>query len=284
MKEIRPFSGKVRFGLFEADLQERQLRKSGYRVKLQEQAFQVLTMLLEHPGQVVTREELRQKLWASDTFVDFDHGVNKAVNKIREALGDSSQNPRFIETLPRRGYRFIAPVERVTPDFHPRTEPVSEARNSEISVSHNLTGENAETQQEVRDGQHHLRRIIWFVGVPAVIVVLTATVWLYLLPSDSPVGLPPMKVIRFTSFPGQEKDPALSPDVKQLAFVWDGEKRDNFDIYVQLIGGGKPLQLTSDPRPDVSPVWSPDGSQIAFALVIRRRQRYLLDSGFRRRP
>jgi Tol biopolymer transport system component/DNA-binding winged helix-turn-helix (wHTH) protein len=101
----------VGFGVFEVDLQEAELRKSGIRIKLQEQPFQILTTLLEHPGQTVTREELRRQLWPADTFVDFDHSLNSSIKKLREALGDDSENPRFIETLHRRGYRFIAPVD-----------------------------------------------------------------------------------------------------------------------------------------------------------------------------
>jgi len=101
----------IRFGVFEVDLQEAELRKSGIRIKLQEQPFQILTTLLEHPGQTVTREELQRRLWPADTFVDFDHSLNSSVKKLREALGDDSDNPRFIETLHRRGYRFIAPVD-----------------------------------------------------------------------------------------------------------------------------------------------------------------------------
>src|SRR6184192_2271265 len=101
----------VRFGIFEVDLAAGELRKSGVRVRLQEQPFQVLAYLLQHPGEIVTREELRQKLWPADTFVDFDHSLNTAINKIREALGDSAVSPRFVETLARRGYRFISPVE-----------------------------------------------------------------------------------------------------------------------------------------------------------------------------
>ncbi len=101
----------IRFGTFEADVAARELRKSGVKLRLQEQPFQVLSVLLENPDQVVTREELRQGLWAADTFVDFDNGLNTAINKIREALGDSAENPRFIETVPRRGYRFVAPVQ-----------------------------------------------------------------------------------------------------------------------------------------------------------------------------
>ncbi len=99
----------VRFGVFEVDFEAGELRKNGARIRLQEQPFQVLAVLLERAGQVVTREELRQKIWPADTFVDFDHSLNTAVNKIREALGDSASNPRFVETLARRGYRFIAP-------------------------------------------------------------------------------------------------------------------------------------------------------------------------------
>ncbi len=101
----------LRFGVYEADLRSGELRKNGSKIRLQEQPFQVLAMLLEHPGDVVTREELRQKLWPADTFVDFDHSLNTAINKLREALGDSASNPRFVETLARRGYRFIAPVQ-----------------------------------------------------------------------------------------------------------------------------------------------------------------------------
>src|SRR2546422_7967947 len=101
----------VRFGIFEVDLAAGELRKGGARVRLQEQPFQVLAYLLQHPGEIVTREELRQKLWPADTFVDFDHSLNTAVNKVREALGDSASSPRYLETLARRGYRFLAPVE-----------------------------------------------------------------------------------------------------------------------------------------------------------------------------
>ena len=104
----------VRFGLFELDLRTGELRKKGVKIALQEQPFQVLAMLVARPGGLVTREELRQKLWADAVFVDFDHGLNKAVGKIRRALGDLAESPRFAETLERRGYRFIAPVEYIS--------------------------------------------------------------------------------------------------------------------------------------------------------------------------
>jgi TolB-like protein/DNA-binding winged helix-turn-helix (wHTH) protein/Tfp pilus assembly protein PilF len=111
MREDDQLHGHLCFGVFELDLRAGELRKHGLRVRLQEQPFQVLAMLLDHPGEVVTREELQKKLWPADTFVDFDHGLNKAVNKIREALGDSAESPRFVETIARRGYRFLAEVK-----------------------------------------------------------------------------------------------------------------------------------------------------------------------------
>src|ERR1700756_3524421 len=113
MQEARQPRGPIRFGVFELDLRAGELRKNGLRVRLQGQPFQVLAMLLEHPGEVVAREELHKKLWSADTFVDFDHGLNKAINKVRDALGDSAESPRFVETIARRGYRFLADVEAI---------------------------------------------------------------------------------------------------------------------------------------------------------------------------
>jgi len=100
----------IRFGVFEIDLQSGELRRDGLKVRLQEQPFQILAMLIERPGEMVTREDLCRKLWPADTFVDFDHSLNAAVKRLRDALGESAEMPIFIETLARRGYRFIAPV------------------------------------------------------------------------------------------------------------------------------------------------------------------------------
>ncbi len=111
MKEPTGASGPIRFGAFEADVSSGELRKHGLRLKLPDQSFQVLAMLLERPQQIVTREELHKKLWPGDTFVDFDHGLNNAMNRLRQALGDTADAPHFIETLPRRGYRFVANVD-----------------------------------------------------------------------------------------------------------------------------------------------------------------------------
>src|ERR1700690_1894891 len=120
-----------RFGAFEVNEATGELRKQGIRVKLHSQPFQILVMLLERPAELVTREEMRQRLWSQDTFVDFDHGLNTAVNKLREALGDSASNPRHIETISGRGYRFIAPVTLVPPIASVPEKPVAAASRAE---------------------------------------------------------------------------------------------------------------------------------------------------------
>src|ERR1700694_4823928 len=121
------FPARLRFGVFEVDLQSGELRKQGVKLKLQDQPFQILAALLERQAEIVTREDLRQRFGASDAFGDFDHLVNKAVNKIREVLGDSADSPLFVETLPRRGYRFLAPVESIDPVDPRPSAPQTEA-------------------------------------------------------------------------------------------------------------------------------------------------------------
>jgi TolB-like protein/DNA-binding winged helix-turn-helix (wHTH) protein len=139
--EERPVSRAFRFGVFELDLPAGELRKNGLRVRLQGQPIQVLAMLLEHPGEVVSREELHKKLWSADTFVDFDHGLNKAINKVRDALGDSAESPRFVETIARRGYRFLADVKAAdvvpasSPELASSLQPAAETRGREDLAS-----------------------------------------------------------------------------------------------------------------------------------------------------
>jgi len=123
-----------RFGVFEADEAAAELRKHGVRVKLNTQPFQVLLMLLERPSELVTREEMRERLWGTDTFVDFDHGLNSAINKIRSALSDSSATPRYIETVAGKGYRFIAPVSQTAPQTAEPAEPARAAAGPIRSV------------------------------------------------------------------------------------------------------------------------------------------------------
>jgi TolB-like protein len=130
VKDAHPARAPIRFGAFELEPESGELRKQGLKVRLQEQPFQILQILLEHPGKVVTREELQQRIWPSDTFVDFDHGVYNAIKKLREALGDSAETPRYIETLSRRGYRFIAPVNEIVSEPHSPPPTANLARDS----------------------------------------------------------------------------------------------------------------------------------------------------------
>src|SRR6202158_2385487 len=150
----------LRFGVFEVDLTAGELRKNGARIRLQEQPFQVLTALLQNAGQVVTRDELREKIWPADTFVDFDHSLNTAVNKIRESLGDSASSPRFVETLARRGYRFIAPVDSVAAATTVSTPAQDVAQNSDTRAGapapHGLNDPAASSADDVLHAELHV--------------------------------------------------------------------------------------------------------------------------------
>jgi len=121
---LSPHLNRKQFGTFELDLESGELRRAGIKLRLQDKPFQLLVLLLERPGEVVTREAVRGRLWPADTFVDFDHGLNTAVRKLRQVLGDSAENPRFIETLARRGYRFVAPVTSGGTDSTLATPPL----------------------------------------------------------------------------------------------------------------------------------------------------------------
>jgi DNA-binding winged helix-turn-helix (wHTH) protein len=138
MPETGNSAGSARFGFFSADLRTGELRKHGRKIRLTGRPFQILAMLLERPGELLTREEIRAKLWPADTFVDFEHGMNTAVRKLRDALGDSAKKPRFVETLPRRGYRFIARVEGLEPASRP-----SEATSSVAAIEPGRVGQVA---------------------------------------------------------------------------------------------------------------------------------------------
>jgi Tol biopolymer transport system component/DNA-binding winged helix-turn-helix (wHTH) protein len=257
------------FGAFEADLRSEELRKNGVKIRLRGQPFQVLAMLLERPGEVVTREELRQRLWPEGTFVDFDHSLNTAINKIREVLGDSAENPRFVETLARRGYRFIAALENGTLDVGINT---FSSDNEMMAEPKPIAGvEELSMEKEFRRKRNFWAdRLVWLAGFS--VLLIGGVAWFYRshLRFRSLI-LPPMKVVRLTSFPGKETEPTLSPDGKMVAFVWDGEKGDNRDIYVMLVDAGTPFRLTSDPGDDLSPAWSPDGRFIAFHRRTKER-------------
>jgi TolB-like protein/DNA-binding winged helix-turn-helix (wHTH) protein len=168
MREDHQVRGRLRFGVFELDLHAAELREHGLRVHLQEQPFQVLRMLLERAGEVVTREELQKKLWPADTFVDFDHGLNKAINKIREALSDSAESPRFVETVARRGYRFLADVKVADTAAVPRAEQATELQTAEVRARSDLAGKPA-------DPKHLLPPLAWKTTV-LVLLLLTISV------------------------------------------------------------------------------------------------------------
>ncbi|HWY57103.1 MAG TPA: winged helix-turn-helix domain-containing protein [Terriglobales bacterium] len=190
----------VRFGTFEADLARRELHKSGVRIKLHGQPFEVLTVLLERPGEAVSREELHQRLWSTDTFVDFDAGLNTAINRLREALNDSAENPRFIETLPRRGYRFIAPVDPKSLD-----QPVAEGIPAKPSLS------ESETVPPVPARTHAKRTKALAIGMAVLVVLLVVLSWTSvherLLGHASPPHINSLAVLPLANLsgdPGQE--------------------------------------------------------------------------------
>ena len=227
----------VRFGLFEVNLGTAELLKSGRKIDIERQPFIVLTLLVKAPGELVTRDELQAALWPDGSFVDFNRGINVAVKKLRDALGDSSDNPRFIETLSRRGYRFIAPV-------HWQTEPKSEQLSEATTPLGPL--------------------LLWIVAGAAAAGLAGLVYWGHGWVRSSDPASVELTPIPLTSYKGYEQGPALSPDSKQVAFSWDGEKQDNVDIYVKLLDTGSPVRLTTDPAADEMPVWSPDGRRIAF--------------------
>lgn len=146
-----PAAAKYRFGKFEADAATGELRRQGLRIRLAAQPFQMLLLLLERPGELLTREEICRVLWPEETFVDYEHGVNSAVNRIREALGDTAGNPRFIETLARRGYRFIAPVERMdlNPSQTQMTQPVAASPPPGSAQENGFAGRILATEEDL---------------------------------------------------------------------------------------------------------------------------------------
>jgi Tol biopolymer transport system component/DNA-binding winged helix-turn-helix (wHTH) protein len=228
MAETVPSPRLVRFGTFEVDLQARELRKSGLKLKLTGRPFQVLAILLEQPGTIVSREELQKRLWP-DTFVDVDHNLNTAINKIREALCDSADSPRFVETLPRRGYRFIAPVAGADTPSTPTTP---------------------------RGG---VLRVSMLIGT--CLLLAGAGFFIYKRRQDS--GPPVQRTLtRLTFDEGLQIGATWSPDARFIAYSSD--RGGKFDIWVQQVSGGDPVQITKGPGQNWQPDWSPDGKYIAY--------------------
>jgi DNA-binding winged helix-turn-helix (wHTH) protein len=235
-----------RFGPFELDTHTAELRKFGVRIKLQDQPRQILLLLLECGGEIVSREQIRKQLWPENTFVDFDNAINSAVRKLREALGDTADSPRYIETLARRGYRFVAPLAR---------EAVPSLPEKEIDV--------LPPREPAAAGS--ARRSKWkFAGLAAAFAL---TIGLAVLVSrtvdmSGTKHLAEMQVTPLTSNPGLELHPSFSPDTTRVAYAWTAPGQQPA-IYVKLNGPGDPVRMSKDLPRVFSPAWSPDGRWIA---------------------
>lgn len=247
MAECNETLGSVRFGRFDLSIDTGELRKDGARLKLSGQAVEVLLLLVASPGKLVAREELQQKLWPGASYGDPEHGLNAAVNRLRETLGDSATEPKYIETVPGRGYRFIARLERpVVPEPtepEPTPEPPAPRRWKRKAAMAVAAG----------------------VGVAALLYPHVAP-WVQRLWRLN--ELQRLTVVPLTALPGNVTSPTFSPDGSQVAFAWDGESNGKgYDLYVQVIGSNKPLRLTDHPAVWLSTAWSPDGHSIAMSRV-----------------
>lgn len=242
MAAVEQHPPTFQFGAFELNPHTRELRKHGVKLKLQDQPLEALLVLLEHPGEVVTREEIRKRLWAEDTYVDFDNAINSSIRKLREVLGDTADNPRFVETVSRRGYRFIAPV-------------------SVPAAPRQMKGGGPDLARQVLPMRGRFRLLL-----VAVLVSIAGIGVLYKQALDrgrsaSDDVAPPVPL---TSYPGFQWSPAFSPDGTRIAFTWDEPGKRDPDIYIKLIGPTDPVRLTSDSGSHFAPAWSPDGRWIAF--------------------
>lgn len=230
--------GVFRFGVFELEKPSGELRKSGVRVRIPGQPLTILSTLIECPGEVVSREYLRNRLWPDGVHVEYEHNLNKAMNRLRDVLGDSADSPRFIETLPGRGYRFLLPVTELLPE-----RPLQPVR------------------ARVEPAVPRSRRP-WIIAAVAVLAV--GGIFVLLWPPISASPTHGFTAVPLTTLVGRETSPSLSPDGRRLVFVWDGEHSDNIDLYVMSVGDARPVRLTHQSAADYSPAWSPDGKWIAF--------------------
>jgi eukaryotic-like serine/threonine-protein kinase len=246
--------GCVRFGKFELDPRTGELRTNGYQISLQEKPFRILIALLERPGELVTREELTKRLWPADTFVEFDLSLNKAVNRLREVLEDSAEQPRFIETLPRRGYRFIAPLDRKLSQ-----------RGDQDGWPQVATSVPLPTSE--RTQLRFSRSVLLLLAAAGLILLFTGAFFIHRERDLAPPG-----VIRFPVFPPEKLSFrtkfALSPDGRRLAFVAGGPVAFNAEDEKTLLWIRPIDALSAQPLSGTEgafdPFWAPDGEQIGF--------------------
>jgi Tol biopolymer transport system component/DNA-binding winged helix-turn-helix (wHTH) protein len=262
----------IQFGLFELDLHTGELRKAGVRLSLPAQSFHVLALLLERAGDLVTREELGERLWPTGTFVDFEHGLNAVVNRLRDTLGDSADQPRFIETVPRRGYRFIALVDGHRPID--QSESSAAAADADVRPTNVPPPTASDTSQPRRfRGRFSTETIARRAGIAgmSVIVLIAVGIGAWRLRAGAAVEASP-QVVPLTTLKGWEGHPTFSPDGTQVAFTWSGGKEGDdpwdgskWDTYVKIIGSPEVRRvITSHPGWNLNPAWSPDGRHIAF--------------------
>jgi Tol biopolymer transport system component/DNA-binding winged helix-turn-helix (wHTH) protein len=254
----------VRFGEFELDLRSADLRKRGQRIRLQEQPFRILVELLERPGQLVLREEIQKRLWPDNTIVEFDHSINAAIKRLRDSLQDSAESPRFIETIAKRGYRFIAPVSREQDQTLP-------SQSTSVSPSAPNIAGDASWMPPPQDAftvghsfpKTHMRQRLAILAVCCACVLLTGAGWFAYKKWRTQVPTPVLRTLtRFTFDEGLQTGATWSPDGRYIAYSSDRDGK--FDIWVQQVSGGDPVQITKGPGHHWQPDWSPDGKYIAY--------------------
>lgn len=251
----------ARFDSFHIDLSSGELFRSGVRVPIQEQPLQILRLLLEAEGKVVTREQLRAALWPENTFVDFEHGVNTAVKKLRQALEDSAEDPKFVETLPKIGYRFIVSVQwaQNASGSSPLSRVVPIAPPGRTSDPPSVASEKNPRATGWR----------WESASLVAVLLILAAISGYLLRSRPQMQPDKLTVAPFTTFPGFEVAPSFSPDGNQVVFSWFGyEKEFQFDLYIKQVGQERVVQLTHHAATFLGSAWSPDGRFIAFMRYV----------------